>query len=560
MRAGLRRVLAAAAMVCVSGAAVGEVLAPAGREREQFTTPPAPRAQPGGPAISLPGTVAPPGAEKVNLVVRDVRIVGSTVYTRDQLTPLYGDLIGRSVPLAAIYELARRITAKYGADGYVLSRAIVPPQQLQPGGAVVRIEVVEGYVDEVVWPPQLQRYRDFFTAYAAKIVADRPANIRTIERYLLLAGDLPGLKFRTTLRASKHHPAASTLVVEVIEKPVDLLGRVDNRGTKARGPFEFLGTATLNNWLGQHEALTLTYAGVVPLKELHFAAAAYKQVLTSEGLTAFANASYAWGRPGTPELETLDFATRSTVVEAGLAYPFIRSRERNLTLSAYGFYSDNDTDSLNAPLFRDHLRGFRVKAEADAADWFNGINQLIVTYSHGIQGLGSSVNDDPFLSRMNGRVDFNKIEAYATHLQPLVAPFSALLAVYGQYSAVPLLVPEQCGYGGRVFGRAFDPSAFLGDRCFEALAELRYDLPPKDVVSLAQLYGYVDYGNLFSIGVASATPGVPVPPSAIEAASAGAGLRLGFLENRLTADLSVAKAIERDPNQWRFFFILTAHN
>lgn len=558
MLAGLGRMVAAAAMVCVSYAAVAQ--APAGREREQFQTPPAPRAVPGGPAVTLPGTVAPPGADKIKLVVRDVHIVGSTVYSRDQLTPLYGDLIGRSVSLAAVYDLAQRITAKYGADGYVLSRAIVPPQQLSPGGAVVRIEIVEGYVDAVEWPPQVARYRDFFSDYTAKIIADRPSNVRTIERYLLLASDLPGLKFRSTLRASKHNPAASTLIVEVIEKPVDLLGRIDNRGTPQRGPFEYLTQATINNLLGQHEGLTLTYAGVAPLKELYFLGAAYRQVLTSEGLTFFANASYAWGKPGTQALESIDYATRSAVVESGLSYPFIRSRERNLTLSVYGFGSNNDTDALEAPLFRDHLRGFRVKTEGDAADWFNGINQLILTYSHGIEGLGSSQNGDPLLSRANGRVDFDKFEAYFTHLQPLFWNFSTLLMVYGQYSAVPLLVPEECGYGGRVFGRAFDPSQFLGDRCIEGLAELRYDLPPKGIFSQAQFYGYVDYGNLYTIGLPAFNPGQPPQPAGVQAASAGAGVRLGFWQNQITTDVSVAKAIEGDPNQWRVFVTLTAHN
>ena len=68
------------------------------------------------------------------------------------------------------------------------------------------------------------RYRDFFTDYARKITADRPTNIRTLERYLLLANDLPGLKFTTTLKASPTSPGASTLIVEVIEKPIDALG------------------------------------------------------------------------------------------------------------------------------------------------------------------------------------------------------------------------------------------------------------------------------------------------------------------------------------------------
>jgi len=54
-----------------------------------------------------------------------------------------------------------------------------------------------------VWPAEkLARYRDFFSDYTARIVADRPANIRTLERYLLLANDLPGLKFSTSLKPS----------------------------------------------------------------------------------------------------------------------------------------------------------------------------------------------------------------------------------------------------------------------------------------------------------------------------------------------------------------------
>src|ERR1700722_7158418 len=200
---GACRFFAALTILTVPAIALAQVIPPSelpGRERERFIQPPAPQAQPVGPGITLPSTVAPKGAEKVFLRVRDVRITGSTVYTAEQLAPLYADLINQRVPLTAVYALAQHITAKYGNDGYVLSRAIVPPQQLNPSGAVIHIEIVEGYIDKVEWPKQLSRYRDFFTDYGAKVTAQRPANIRTIERYLLLAGDLPGLKFSTSLR------------------------------------------------------------------------------------------------------------------------------------------------------------------------------------------------------------------------------------------------------------------------------------------------------------------------------------------------------------------------
>ena len=77
---------------------------------------------------------------------------------------------------------------------------------------------------------------DFFSDYALRITTERPANIRTIERYLLLAGDLPGLKFKNSLKPHPSKLGAAILVVEATQKPVDLFARVDNRGTKARGP------------------------------------------------------------------------------------------------------------------------------------------------------------------------------------------------------------------------------------------------------------------------------------------------------------------------------------
>ncbi len=167
----------------------------------------------------MPSEAPPAGAEQLKIVIRDVCIKGGTIYSKDDLAPLWGGLIGHEIPVQALYDLAKAITAKYGADGYVLSRAIVPPQQFAPHGAVPCLQIVEGYVERVEWPASLARYRDFFTDYAAKITAERPVRVQTIERYLLLANDLPGLKFSTSLKPSPNHVGASILVVEVKEKP-----------------------------------------------------------------------------------------------------------------------------------------------------------------------------------------------------------------------------------------------------------------------------------------------------------------------------------------------------
>lgn len=561
--------IAALATTLLPVAASAQALQPGdlpGRERERFVTPPMPLSQPRGPVIVLPSAAPPSGAERIKVNVRDICIRGSTVYSKEQLAPLYAELIGHDVPVQALYDLAKRLTAKYGSDGYVLSRAIVPPQAFAPHGAVPCLQVIEGYVDNVEWPAAVAKYRDFFSDYTAKITAERPVNVHTIERYLLLASDLPGLHFTASLKPSKTHEGAATLVVAVAEKHIDAFGRFDNRGTPARGPNEFLLGANFNNLLRQNEAFSFNYAATIPTQELEYFAANYRQVLTSEGLFAFVNASYGFGHLGTRPLEMLDFRTRSTVVEAGFASPVIRTREKNLTLSGFVFMSDSfgdeDLGLGEQPFQQDRLRGFRLKADGDWADRFLGINQVTVTYSQGIHGLGSSdnnanLNDQVPTSRQFGRVDFEKIEATLSRTQPLFGPVSAFGSVYGQYAFNPLLVPEQCGYGGRYFGRAYDPSELLGDHCLEAIGELRYDLPRfAPWVSQVQLYGFADVGRLWLLAPAanSAAFGMPIN---ITAASAGGGLRLAFLDN-VSADFTVAKAVEGTRDDTRFFVILGA--
>src|SRR5207237_75079 len=74
----------------------------------------------------------------------------------------------------------------------------------------------------------------------------------------------------------------------------------------------------------------------------------YRMVLTPEGLTAFVGASFSKGRPGIADLQALDYRTRSVLVESGMSYPFIRQRERNLTLTGLIFASDDRSDTNGA--------------------------------------------------------------------------------------------------------------------------------------------------------------------------------------------------------------------
>jgi hemolysin activation/secretion protein len=508
------------------------------------------------PEIRTAGDEGPPGAERVMLVLRDIQIAGATVYDSRELATICNAQRGRKVSLRTIYDFARCITEKYQHDGYILSRAILPAQKINPRAAVIRVQVIEGFVDKVEWTRDLSRYRDFFTYFAAKITAERPANKRTIERYTLLAEDLPGIGVKTRFEPSQKAPGASTLVVEIEEKPLDLYARAETQRVRNQQNAQVVGSATFNNPTGQHEALTIGYTGWRSTTPLQFAIATYRHILTSEGLTGFAEASRGWGSVGTVDLEMPDgvysVTARSRAADAGFSFPVTRSREFNLNLIGLAFLDNRQSVVLPVPQIQDRLRGVRFKLDGDMIDFLKTSYEYTFIASQGIQGFGSTQNSNPIASNPAGRVDFTKLEGFASASSRLPHEFSLKLTTYFQYAFAPLLQQEQCSFGGRVLGRAFNPGGLLGDDCYQVAAELRRDVPTEgSPLSLLQPYIFVDHGNQYNI---QPSPG---SPRTFDATSAGAGIRLGW-QDKYRIDLFAAKAVEGPTNDWRLMLFSEA--
>lgn len=504
-------------------------------------------------------------AAQIKLTLRGIQIEGSTAFSATDLEPLYADLVGADVTLLQVFEIAARITAHYGEEGYLLSRVIVPPQELEPGGAVVHLQAIEGYIDEVVWPAGIDRYRNFFESYAARITGRRPIRADHLERYLLLANDLPGLTFRSSLRASETNPGASTLVLEMEHDPHDTSLSADNYGTEASGPYQGMISGRLNNAFGMHERLSGGYVIAGPnfarrRPELHYVFFGYDQVLSSEGLTFSFSGNASWGDPGTALLAGLEYETESLNLSAALSYPFIRTRSQNLT-GTIAFDLENAKGITSFGLLsEDRLRLVRADVAYDFADGWSGINQAILSASHGIQGLGSTTNGNPNASRTPGRVNFFKTTLFLSRQQPLPNRFSVYASAFGQLSAHPLLSSQECGYGGRRVGRGFDSSIITGDHCLLLNGELRYDLSIPagldQVVDHLQPYLFADYGRIWNIQAPAGTPRTD------DGASAGVGLRFG--KGALSGDIAVSRTIKEpasitDPADWRGWFKLTAN-
>ncbi len=190
-----------------------------GQIERYLQEPAAPQIPRKGPDLNGDFRVPPDEGEEMSLVLGSVVVEGSTVYSDEELASLYEDRLGKKIALAEVFGIADAITAKYRNDGYILSRAILPPQTIEDGAVTIRI--VEGYIDEVRIEGEVRGDRALLDAYAAKIMRSRPLSVAHLERYLLLIDDLPGISSEAVLNPAEDTPGAADLVILVEEDATD---------------------------------------------------------------------------------------------------------------------------------------------------------------------------------------------------------------------------------------------------------------------------------------------------------------------------------------------------
>jgi hemolysin activation/secretion protein len=498
--------------------------------------PSAPIRAPAPPLVIRPGpsAVAPPEAEKVVTTVTSIQLDGVTAYLPGTLEPYYAGLVGHSVPIAALYSAARRIEARYRKEGYVLARVIVPEQAVGDGRFTLR--VVEGYVGAVQVSGGSEKSQRLVHRFLDHLTVKQPVRERDLERYLLIANDVPGIATHAVLTPDQGQVGAAALVVEIVEKPVDGYITLDNHGSVFTGPINGaidVGINDIGGHGGRFEALGFTTFN----QEQKYGQLSYQGQVGSEGARLRAYAAYGPSVPGS-SLRPLDIHSRSTLFGVAGSYPLIRSRAVSATVNAALEVTNDQQDILGTAFSRDRQRILRLGVLATGVD-SRGATTAGVTLHKGLDILDASSNLDAVpQSRADGAVDFFKVTATLSRSQTLVAANSNSLSLFGslaaQKSASRLLALEQFRVGGDSFGRGYIPGEISGDDGVGASAELQFTgTTPLRSLSHYQLYAFYDYGAARNHGAAWQ-----------DLQSAGGGVRVDFL-GRFSADFYGAVPFSR---------------
>nr|WP_041757031.1 ShlB/FhaC/HecB family hemolysin secretion/activation protein [Bradyrhizobium sp. ORS 278] len=500
-------------------------------------TPPSlrPPQPPAGAVIVTPRSSAPnapAGARELTVLVGAVRIEDGFAELASAAETLVAALAGKRVSVEAIYAAAAELEQAYVRAGFPLVRVVVPPQRLVDHGPL-RLVVIDGFVERVDVSALPAQVREVVRRRTATLVGRRHVTQEQIENALLIAGEVPGVRLRSTLARGVAEGGVG-LILDGEHHVVAISTGGDNRLSKSLGFWQARNAVTVNSALGWGEQfyasvgsgtnpndfvagrppLLLYGAGVVvPLGNngLTFNPE-YTRSITRTAATANVPATY-----GTFERYSVRFRdplqlTRSSSLYANAALELIDQK--------------SDAPEFGVTLNHDHYSALRLGPDyATTLPWGAGL-QLGAQGSFGLAGRGPLDVDASGvpLSRQGASSQFVKWSANARLTQPLAGGLQLDVLMAGQYSQNrPLLRPEQIALDGTDALTAFSTGTFTADQGVTVRGELSrsFALPAGAMNMSLSPYLFGAYGRGWIVNATAAEQPV------FNAESVGLGIRSG---------------------------------
>lgn len=481
------------------------------------------------PAETLPAPVTPPkqpvqpgleAAKKITFVLNAVIIKGNHVYTNAQLKKLYQNKLGKTISVAQLFEIVQAITNYYRNNGYIISRAILPPQHVKNG--VVNVQVIEGFIGKVDVSGHPQGARCYVQVLGNKIKECPPLEISRMEHYLLLANEIPATSVRAVLSPSKTTTGAADLTLVTENQLFNGYVSYDNYGTRYIGPQQMTANIGFNSAIASGDSTQVTYTKTPKGTELTYTDINYNLPLGDEGIRW----TVGYTRTHTHPLFVL---TPAKVDGLNLNYyttlliPVIRKRTESFNWLINFNYLDSMVTTLNFLLYADDIRSLGLGLSYNFSDKYYGANSIYADIRQGLPILGYTSDTNPqtaLTSRPGGRGDYTKLDFVISRLQSIQGPWTLYGIFKGQWAFNPLLASEQFAFGGSVLGRGYDVAEIIGDRGVAGSLELRYDVGVGNrIVSALQPYIYYDFGKIWNYKKIVGTPTI------LSGTTAGFGIR-----------------------------------
>ena len=503
-------------------------LPPPGSPIQRMTPQQMPAVSPGGLTLEDMSLGEVPD---ISIPVRQVILTGATLFDAD-VRPFLDGLTGPSVPLVRLDKARQEILRYYRSRGYALTSVHMAVSRTS---GVVELRVIEGRIVSVKLDGDIGPAGSMVLRFLNHLTEFPVINSADMERYLLLAQDVPGVSVSTVLEPSRTDPGALTLIAQVALKRVSGQLSFDNRAYNLTGPNEGLLSVDINSLTAWGDRTELSYFHSFPNSQ-NFGQVSSEWFLGSGGLKLKV---YGGGGENIPtgSLAAVDYKGWTDIFGAQLSYPVIRARQQNLNVyvSLDALESTIDSGSPSTQESADEVRALRIGEEYIRSDLLLGdrmpaTNVANVRLSRGLDFLGGYHGTalPPETARQGEQHNFTDLKFELSRTQTLFSPWDgaslALMGlVTGQWTDNVLPPSEQFYLGGARFTRGYYAGQVPGDKALAATAELQLNTTV-DLSSLgshadvaAQFYLFYDWGETWQNQSVDA---------AARVASAGGGVRL----------------------------------
>lgn len=495
---------------------------PTGRSGEP---PPFLQEAPKPPSAPVPILPPPPSpaergapAPGVRVFVREIKIAGSTAFSRQELAAVTAPYVNRSLSEEDLEALRVALTLLYTNKGYVNSGATLPDQDIREG--VVTYQIVEGRISGV----ELRGNRWFRNRYLSERLmsaAGPPLDVNALQqRFRLLLDDPRVERLNAELRPGVRAGEA-ILDVQVDERsPYRITGEVSNYQSPSVGAKRALVSVEHLNLTGNGDAVRAQYGrseGLDPLLDLRYALPISRDD-TTVSLQYRKNTFAVVEEPFKP----LDIRSESEIYGLSLRHPVSRTLTRELALEATAERLSNRTTLLGEPfsLSAGAVGGKSVVAALRvAAEGISRTAEELVAFrsrfSFGIDALQATINETDASGKF-----FAWLGQFHWVRRPGFLDSTLLFRADAQLSGDRLLALEQFPIGGRYSVRGYRENTFVRDNAFVSSLEARVPIVRNAAWSdYLELAGFADYGRAWNAsGPDPRTPSI---------SSVGIGLRWG---------------------------------
>lgn len=419
--------------------------------------------------------------------IKSFEFKGNDNVSTEELEKVIAKYVGQELSVEDIEEIPTILNAYYREKGW-LSDITLPNQDVTDG--TIQFNVAEakfGGVDLALEAGQAGYYVNpsIIKGIIENQQSDGAAlNLKNLDRALLIANDLSGVKVNGILQAGKR-PGETDVAVSIKNKPrLTSVVSTDNYGAKSTGRARLLADFTYASPFHIGDKINLS---LLKTEGNEYGRLSYNAPLGSKGLSVGINGSFLQYEVVSNELRN-STQGRGFSKSAGLEarYPIVRTQQTNLYTNAnYDFKHFKNKSNSAASESEYNVNTFTIGLSGDHFDqWvLNGAsNNASLQLAHGN-------NEKTTTDGSHG--DFTKLNWNLSRNQFVITNYTFNLRASGQFSDSNLDSSQKFYIGGASGVRAYPSSEGSGSSGYLVNLELKRDLPMNLAIS-----GFYDLGHV----------------------------------------------------------------